>query len=104
MTALPVGYEPIVINGITYYTYSGVYYQFTPYGYAVVQPPVIPVIAQPTALENIQNSFTVNIPNTRGGYTAVTIKKSGNGFVGPQGEFYAQFPNVEQLKVMYASK
>jgi hypothetical protein len=49
-----------------------------------------------------QDSFTVNIPNNRGGYTAVILRKSGNGFIGPQGEFYPDFPKVEQLKLMYA--
>ena len=32
---------------------------------------------------------------------AVTLKRSGNGFVGPQGEYYADNPTVEQLKVLY---
>ncbi len=48
-----------------------------------------------------QNEFTVNIPNNHGGYTAVVIKRSGNGFTGPQGEFYPEFPKVSQLKIMY---
>jgi hypothetical protein len=48
-----------------------------------------------------QNEFTVNIPNKNGGYTAVIIKRSGNGYVGPQGEYYPQFPKVSQLQVMY---
>ena len=46
--------------------------------------------------------FTVNIPNNKGGYTAVAIKRSGTGFVGPQGEFYPEFPKVTQLQAMYA--
>jgi len=49
-----------------------------------------------------QDAFTVNIPNSKGTYTPVTLKKSGNGFIGPQGEYYPQFPSIEQLKVMYA--
>jgi len=48
-----------------------------------------------------QYKFTVNVPNTHGGFTAVIIKRSGNGFTGPQGEFYTTFPKVSQLKVMY---
>lgn len=48
-----------------------------------------------------QNAFTVNIPNDHGGYTAVVIKRSGNGFTGPQGEFYPEFPKVFQLRIMY---
>lgn len=47
------------------------------------------------------DEFTVNVPNDRGGYTAVVIKRSGNGFTGPQGEFYPEFPKVSQLKIMY---
>jgi hypothetical protein len=47
------------------------------------------------------NEFTVNVPNDRGGYNAVIIKRSGNGFVGPQGEYYPEFPKVFQLKLMY---
>jgi len=48
-----------------------------------------------------RDTFPVNVPNDRGGFTTVMIKKSGNGFVGPQGEFYAEFPKVSQLKAMY---
>jgi len=45
--------------------------------------------------------FVINIPNAKGSYTPVAIKRSGTGFVGPQGEFYTEFPRVEQLKLMY---
>jgi len=60
---------------------------------AVVMPSPAPVPAQDT--------FPVNIPNNNGGYSTVIIKKSGNGYSGPQGEFYAEFPKVAQLKAMY---
>jgi hypothetical protein len=50
---------------------------------------------------NAQDTFPVNIPNNSGGYTSIVIKRSSNGYVGPQGEFYAQFPSVAQLKAMY---
>jgi hypothetical protein len=50
---------------------------------------------------NQQNEFTVNIPNDHGGYTAVIIKKSGSGYLGPQGEYYPAFPKVSVLKVIY---
>ena len=49
------------------------------------------------------NDFTVNIPNSQGGYTAIVIKQSGSGYTGPQGEYYTSFPTVVQLQVMYAS-
>ena len=58
------------------------------------QAPAPPAAAQP-------NEFIVNVPNDRGGYTAVVIKKSGNGFTGPQGEYYPEFPKVFQLEIVY---
>jgi len=47
------------------------------------------------------DSFTVNVPNAQGTYTSLLIRKSGNGYIGPQGEFYAQFPSIAQLQVVY---
>ena len=58
------------------------------------------VVAAPVAVA-AQDTFSINVPNNSGGYTTVVIKKSGKGYVGPQGEFYAEFPKVAQLKAMY---
>ena len=112
--AIPTDYQAVNINGVIYYTDNGTYYVYTRYGYQVVNPPVqyvvqsAPVVVQPTiAVAPPQpmalgdDAFTVNVPNDKGGYVAVSIKKSGNGFVGPQGEFYSEFPKVTQLKAMY---
>jgi hypothetical protein len=101
VNVIPADFQPVIINGRTYYTDNGVYYILTEHhGYKVVEAPV--VYAQPApVVVNTQDTFPVNIPNDKGGYVSVVIKKSGNGFVGPQGEFYAQFPSVTQLKVMY---
>jgi len=111
-------YQPVVINGVTYYVNNGVYYNYTAYGYQAVATPV-GVVAAPTAVPatapivqadavtvtpssvNTDDSYTVNIPNGKGGYNAVLLKRSGNGFIGPQGEFYAEFPKVSQLQLMY---
>jgi len=97
------------------YYHDYVYYEPYPY-YVVYQQPVVyqePVTVYQPATTVVQSSpapapvtaegsdFTVNIPNSRGGYTVVTLKRSGTGFTGPQGEFYPEFPKVEQLKVMY---
>ena len=49
------------------------------------------------------DSFTVNVPNSQGGYTAVVIQSSGSGFVGPRGEYYANFPSVYQLQAVYGT-
>lgn len=45
--------------------------------------------------------FALNIPKAQGGYTTVVIQRSGTGFTGPQGEYYAEFPKVAQLAAMY---
>ena len=73
-------------------------------------PPLPPLPAPGAALENTPAAdaagatnglFVVNIPNAKGTYPPVAIRRSGSGFVGPQGEFYTEFPHVEQLKLMY---
>jgi hypothetical protein len=47
--------------------------------------------------------FEINIPNKSGGYTTVILKRSGDGFTGPQGEYYDEFPRVDKLQVIYGS-
>lgn len=75
-----------------------------PYPYpqqvVVVQPaPVIVTQAQPAVY--LQDSVTVNVYNNNGGYTAVMLKRSGNGYVGPQGEYYDVMPTTQQLNALY---
>ena len=125
VNVIPPDFQPVSINGRIYYTDNGVYYILTQHhGYKVVPQPVVyaqPVQVvetqpqevvvttqapmAPAAVSSVpvdsQDTFPINIPNNSGGYTTVVIKKSGNGFVGPQGEFYATFPTVAQLKAMY---
>ncbi len=116
--SIPSDFHPIVIRGVTYYEDNGTYYVYTRSGYQVVPAPVEYV--QPTVVSSSlttaplqvnalasgpdgDESFTVNIPNNQGGYTAVLLKRTAKGFVGPQGELYTEFPKVSQLKVMYAN-
>jgi len=101
-------YQPVVVNGVTYFVNNGVYYLYTQNGYQAVATPVgasAPVIQAAVvttpAVTNVDEAITINIPNAKGGYTAVILKKSGNGFTGPQGEFYSEFPKVSQLQTMY---
>ncbi|MFH1622763.1 MAG: DUF6515 family protein [Candidatus Omnitrophota bacterium] len=107
---LPRGHKMIMFNGTTYYYYNDVYYVRRPQGYVVVEDPIyyvptvpsdVRIVSASEAAEVSLDSFTVNVPNKSGGYTPVVIKRSGDGFVGPQGEYYLQFPKVEQLKAMY---
>jgi len=62
------------------------------------------LVPNPPAAETAvaaNEAYVINIPNAKGTYTPVALKRSGTGFVGPQGEFYTEFPRVEQLKLMY---
>jgi len=100
--SLPGGCRTVVVGGVSYYNYEDVYYHPVAGGYRVVNMPVeeSQVVAVPS--EKPQDSFTVNIPNGHSGYTTVILKRSGQGYVGPQGEFYPEFPKIEQLRAMYA--
>ena len=119
VTTIPQGSQPVIVDGIPYYNINGVTYMYTPEGYQVVPQPktiivkkyivekedsakTVNVKGTTTAVSDSDEAFTINIPNSKGSYTAVTLKRSGAGFVGPQGEYYAEFPRVKQLKVMYA--
>jgi hypothetical protein len=109
--AIPANCRQMVVNGVMYFEYYGTYYMPVAGGYQVVPPPVLvqpaaavaapSVITPNTASTNPQEDITVNVPNSQGGYTAVILKRSGSGFVGPQGEYYAEFPKVAQLQAMY---
>ncbi|MBF0511298.1 MAG: hypothetical protein HQL13_03115 [Candidatus Omnitrophica bacterium] len=119
VTSIPPDFQPVRINGETYYVNDGVYYVYTRHGYRVIPQPVVAlepapmvvaaqpapvVVAAPAPAASVvveQDTFPVNIPDDKGGYKTVVVKKSGSGYVGPQGEFYAEFPKVSQLKAMY---
>lgn len=101
VSSIPFGHQTVVINGVTYYTGEGVYYKSVGSGYVVVEPSV--VAAQALA-RNSGETYTVNILNYRGSYTKVVVRRVGDGFVGPQGEYYSDFPTVEQLQAMYARR
>ena len=59
------------------------------------------VAAQPKSA--LKDTATINIPNSKGGFTPVRLVKHNNGYIGPQGEFYAGHPTVEQLKALYGN-
>jgi len=66
-----------------------------------MSPPVTIPVPAPAPIQPDQ--FTVNIPNVHGGYNAVVIRKSGEGFIGPDGEYYPEFPKIFQLQMKYGS-
>ena len=47
------------------------------------------------------NTVTVNVTNSNGSIIQVALKKSGVGYVGPRGEYYANLPTEEQLRPVY---
>lgn len=118
--ALPVGYTAVTVQQTPYYLYNGIYYTTAPSGYTVVQPPpavpapipvVPPHVVAPTAsapeiphaTETIVNDdYDIYVPNQDGTYTLVKLKKTDKGFVGPQGEVYAQHPTVKELEARYS--
>ena len=104
---LPRGYTKIYIDGQPYYTYNGDYYDHTPDGYVVVEKPEPRHAKQGRTAKEAEvkydATFEINIPNEHGGYTTVILKRSGEGFTGPQGEYYEEFSRVDKLKVIYGS-
>ncbi len=100
---LPAGHRSVVVAGSTYYYYDNVYYRTAPGGYVVVPQPVVvansPMIAQSQG--GNQETITINVPNSNGSFAPVTLVKQGNGYIGPQGEYYAGNPTIDQLKALY---
>ncbi len=106
--SIPFDCQRILIDNNTYYVNNGIYYRYTRRGYEVVTPPSIPVVQTVNVDSTVfgfnpQDIITVNIPNVQGGYTAISLKRTEKGFIGPQGELYTEFPKIEQLKVIYGS-
>ena len=123
--ALPPGYAVVYMGGMPYYYYGNAYYAAAPNGYVVTAPPAIaapmvvtpgaapvqapvpaPIAQQTVAPSSNQPSSAIEtyIPNGNGSFTVVTLQKTEKGFLGPQGEFYADHPTEEQLKARYCKK
>ena len=123
IATLPPHYRTVYVGGVPYYYDGTYYYQNCPSGYVVVQPaiaPVVvastpatvvvsapasttvvtsPVVTQPKGISG--DAIIINIPNTSGGFTPVTLTKHKSGYIGPQGEYYEGHPTVQQLRVLY---
>lgn len=53
------------------------------------------------AMNDAASTVIVNVKNSNGSYTPVVIRKVGNQFVGPRGEYYNAMPTEDQLKGPY---
>lgn len=108
VASLPPRTRTVYVSNAPYY-YDGVYYfRPCPGGYVVVEPSFVqpsPVIIQEQPVQIVQSQNTnvvvINIPNIYGGYSPVTLIRQGNGYIGPQGEYYRNNPTVEQLRALY---
>ncbi len=69
----------------------------------VVTPAVAPAPSAAVVVNtDMAGALIINVPNKNGqGFTAVTLKKNADGYIGPQGEYYSAMPSVRQLTEMY---
>ncbi len=91
VNGLPAGYLSVTINGALYAVYQGVFYEQVSFGYQAVDISTLV----------FNGPFSFGILNSGGVYIQIPMKAVGNGFIGPQGEFYPQFPPIRQLRAMY---
>ena len=77
----------------------------------VMAAPTVVAPAYQAAASNVSsqsasagNPMEVHIPNGDGSYTSVLLSKTDKGYLGPQGEFYADHPTEDQLKTRYCKK
>ncbi|MDD5711448.1 MAG: hypothetical protein PHY31_01675 [Smithellaceae bacterium] len=102
VSSLPPRHEIVYAGNANYYYDGTYYYQATPTGYVVVAPPPpasVVVTPAPTPLDSA--TVIINIPTRAGGYTPITLTKKGDGYIGPQGEYYQGHPTVDQLEALY---
>lgn len=53
------------------------------------------------AIEDGRNQVVVNVTNSNGSITPVTLQRDGNQWRGPRGELYNSVPTAEQLRPVY---
>jgi hypothetical protein len=112
-------YTIVVVGDDSYYYCDGTYFLSSPGGYVIVDDPMVspPVTVQPEptpaskpapvekaqapAQQKTSDTISINVPNSKGGYIAVKLIKHKDGYLGPQGEYYAGHPTVAELKALY---
>ncbi|MEI6562786.1 MAG: glycine zipper domain-containing protein [bacterium] len=57
--------------------------------------------AQIGAANEAANTVVINVKNSNGSYTPVNLRRAGNQYLGPRGEYYSTLPTEAQLKVAY---
>ena len=108
LATLPPHYSTVYVGNVPYYYDGTYYYQRGSSGYVVVQPVAAPVVVAPAQTVVVaqpvgyNRSVTIQITNRNGTVTNVMLVRKGNGFVGPQGEYYDTMPTTEQLSAIYS--
>ncbi len=104
---LPPEYAEITVSGTKYSSYNGVFYKKSGDGYEVTAPPrgmEGVLIATAPRTVNGEEAILVDIPDPEreGSFIEVKLVRFGEGgFRGPQGETYAQFPDIGDLVEQY---
>ena len=57
--------------------------------------------AQQATVAEQANTYVVNITNSNGSISPVTLRRMGNVWVGPRGEQYSTLPTAAQLRPIY---
>ncbi len=57
--------------------------------------------AQASSASYAANTVVVNVTNSNGSVTPVTLQRHGNLYVGPRGEQYVSMPTESQLRSVY---
>ena len=57
--------------------------------------------SQINAVQAQANTVVINVNNSNGSITPVTLTRQGNLYVGPKGEQYTSLPTEEQLRKVY---
>ena len=74
-------------------------------GYKLIPPPFGPRVSDGvlTAGGDDREDIYIHLPDSEGGHVDVTLSRTGQGFKGPQDEYYPEFPPMDQLQEMYGS-
>jgi hypothetical protein len=69
----------------------------------VAQPAQVVYQPAPVQMEYVQQpvSMIINVQNSNGSMTPVTLRQIGNQWVGPRGEYYDNLPTIGQLRPIY---
>jgi hypothetical protein len=68
----------------------------------VQPPPVVQYVQPQVAVQPPPVTETVWIENANGSRTPVELRRADGGrYIGPRGEYYMQYPTMEQLRQVY---